>query len=109
MNKFKHDIFSSGVGTAASESGRERSGNDFCIVPLEQPALLNGRNKPASRRRFSQEVIVTCINPTEYHEDTGLHESEGPGFESHLESGFMGFDATLDGEQLLDKWCRIQM
>lgn len=110
MNKFKHNIFSSSaVATAASETALERAGSDFCIVPLEQPALLNSRNKPTSRRRFTPDVVVTCINPSEYHEDTGFHESEGPGFESHLDSGFMGFETAGDSEQLLDKWCRIQM
>jgi len=111
MNNLKRDIFSSGMVAAAtaSEASRERAGNDFCIVPLEQPTLLNSSTRPAARRRFTPEVVVTHINPSEYHEDTGFHETEEPGFKSHLDAGFMGFDAGADSEQLLDKWCRIQM
>jgi hypothetical protein len=110
MNNLKQDIFGRGVvvTATASEAGRERAGKNFCNVPLEQPVLLNGSDKRTPSRRFTPEVVVTYINPSEYHEDTGFHESEEPGFESHLDAGFMGFDAVVDSEQLLDKWCRVQ-
>lgn len=110
MNNLKRDIFSGGVvvSAPANEAGRDRTNNSyFCNVPLEQPALHNGSRKLA--RRFSSEVVVTDIYPTEYHEDATLHESAELEFATHLENGWFGFAATIDDEKLLDKWCRIKM
>ena len=111
MNNQKHDIFSSGVvvTATANDAGRDRARHPFCNVPLEPPALHSGNNRRLPRRQFTPEVVVAYIDPSEYHEDTVHHESEEPGFQSHLDAGFMGFDSAADSEQLLDKWCRIQM
>ncbi|MBI5667669.1 MAG: hypothetical protein HZC41_06640 [Chloroflexi bacterium] len=111
MNNLKHDIFSGGVVVNAHGKGAGRNPSNtgaFCNVPLEQPSLLSD-NRSAARRQFSREVIVTDIYPTEYHEDAAFHESAEPGFATHLDKGWFGYDAPMDDEKLLDKWCRIQM
>ncbi len=108
MTNLKHDIFNSGVvvSTPATTSGRGRSSH-FCNAPLETPGKSGyGRSR---QRQLTSDIVVTQIEVADHHEDGCRHESEEPGFATHLDGGFMGFEAAADYEQILDKWCRIQM
>lgn len=110
MNNLKHDIFSGGVVVSAPnrDAGRSRKPNSsFYHVPLEQPTLTTGSK--AARQQFSSEIIVSDLQPSDYHEEISVQEPAEPEFATHLENGWFGFDAAIDDEKLLDKWCRIQM
>lgn len=109
MLNLKHDIFSSGivVSTPAPETTQARR-SYFCNVPLETSAPGKRESRQPAARRFAPNIVVTNIDAADYYEDGSLYEGAEPGFATHLDGGFMGFEAPDDYEKLLDKWCRIQ-